>query len=71
MNECKQLRLCIAPDRIHFLKFILEAYDGLAVLSTIDRHDGMVELRYPQESETDIRTLLDDLRTKIFPEHKI
>lgn len=55
----------IAPNRIHFLKFILEGYDGLAVLSTIDRHDGIVELRYPPDLEDDLSTLLRDLGPSI------
>ena len=59
--ECSQLILRIAPNRIHFLKFILEGYDGLAVLSTVDSAKGIVLLRYPQEVELDVVCLLEDL----------
>jgi hypothetical protein len=47
----KELYLGIAPGRFHFLKFILEGYDGLAVLSSVDGKIGTVRLRYPAESE--------------------
>ncbi|MEA1933996.1 MAG: DUF4911 domain-containing protein [Thermodesulfobacteriota bacterium] len=60
-KKCSQLILRIAPNRIHFLKFILEGYDGLAVLSTIDSAKGIVLLRYPQEMEHDLVCLLEDL----------
>ena len=59
--QCSQLILRIAPNRIHFLKFILEGYDGLAVLSTVDSAKGIVLLRYPQEMELDVVCLLEDL----------
>lgn len=32
-------------QQIHFLKFILEAYEGLAVLTTVDKTSGLVSLR--------------------------
>ncbi|MBA3005951.1 MAG: DUF4911 domain-containing protein [Proteobacteria bacterium] len=47
----KELYLAIAPSRFNFLKSILEGYDGLAVLSSIDGKKGAVRLRYPPESE--------------------
>lgn len=31
-------------EQIHFLKFILEGYDGVAVLTTIDPQEGLVVL---------------------------
>ena len=38
---------CYRVDRreISFIKFVLEAYDNLAVLSTVDPHQGMVRIR--------------------------
>ena len=59
--ECSQLVLRIAPNRIHFFKFILEGYDGLAVLSTLDSKKGIILLRYPPEMEQDLVCLLEDL----------
>lgn len=69
INECSSLCLQISHERIHFLKFILEGYDGLAVLSTLDRQQGLVELRFPPEMENDLSLLLEDLMEKISFEH--
>ncbi|MBW6521598.1 MAG: DUF4911 domain-containing protein [Desulfoarculaceae bacterium] len=57
-HQCKELYLCIAPHRFNFLKSILEGYDGLAILSSINGKTGTVRLRYPAESE---RLLLEVL----------
>jgi hypothetical protein len=57
----KELYLSIAPERFHFLKSILEGYDGLAVLSSVDGKKGTVRLRYPLESEVLLFALLSDL----------
>lgn len=55
----------IAPVRIHFLKFILEGYDGLAVLSTLDEKAGLVTLRFPAEVRPEVEALLHDLGPQI------
>ncbi len=59
------LRLTINPARIHFLKFILEGYDGLALLSTVDAGKGIVEIRYPPEIESDLKELLHKIGPQI------
>ena len=59
--ECSCLQLVINPERIYYLKFILEGYDGLAMQSTIDAKSGIVEIRYPPEVEKDLQLLLADL----------
>lgn len=35
----------VAPERIGFVKFILEGYDDLAILSTADKDCGNIILR--------------------------
>ncbi len=55
----------IAPEQIHFLKFILEAYDGLAILSTLDRQAGLVELKYPRKLGDELEELLRSLAERI------
>jgi hypothetical protein len=59
--ECSCLQVSINPERIYFLKFILEGYDGLAIQSTIDARSGIVEIRYPSEMENDLQLLLAEL----------
>ena len=64
-KQCSLLRLEITPERIHFLKFILEGYDGLALLSTVDPRQGIVEIRYPPEIKRDLEKLLLHIKPQI------
>jgi hypothetical protein len=64
-KQCAVLRIEIAPERIHFLKFILEGYDGLAILSTVDSRQGIVEIRYPLEIEKDLKKILHNIEPQI------
>ena len=61
VHNFKELYLAIAPSRFHFLKSILEGYDGLAILSSVDGKKGTVLLRYPPESESLLFGLLSAL----------
>jgi len=51
--------LKIRTDRISLFRFILEGYDGLAVLSTIDAQQGLVRLIVPQSRYVELWQLLD------------
>jgi hypothetical protein len=59
------MQLRISPDRIHFLKFILEGYDNLATLSTVNARQGLVEIHYPPEIEKDLTDLLTEITSDI------
>ena len=59
--QSEQLFLRIRPSRIWYLKFILEGYDGIAVLSTKDRQTGLVLLRYHSALRNILMTLLAQL----------
>ncbi|MBW2467135.1 MAG: DUF4911 domain-containing protein [Deltaproteobacteria bacterium] len=61
MRRCSSLQLKISTDRIHYLKFILEGYDSLATLSTINSREGLVEIRYPPEVKKDLTELLNEI----------
>lgn len=37
--------LCIRPEKIGWLRFILEGYDGLAVVSTVSVPQGLVRMQ--------------------------
>jgi len=65
IKQCSLLRLKISPERIHFLKFILEGYDGLALLSTENAEQGLVEIRYPPEIECDLIELLQSIELQL------
>jgi hypothetical protein len=51
----------VRPDRIGYCKFIVEAYDNLAVLSTVDAGQGIIVLRFSPESRDEVCSLLDVL----------
>lgn len=46
---------------ISFLKFIIEAYEGIAVLTTIDPQHGIVELNIAPGCEAEVSGILRDL----------
>lgn len=55
----------IDKEEICFLKSIIEAYDGMAVLRTMDVKDGIIELSIVPGGEGYIRNVLDDLKKHI------
>ena len=55
------LYIRIDPKSIAFLKFIIEGYDGLALLTTIDRRDGLVKLLVPTSRHDELWKLLEEL----------
>jgi len=61
LSETQKLYLRIDPRQIHYLKFLLEGYDGMAILSTIDVQSGLVLVRYPYHSQAVLFELLSDL----------
>jgi hypothetical protein len=61
--KLQNLYLRISISQYCFLKFILEGYDGIGILSNVD--NGLVLLRYPQEREKDIFEILSSMESKI------
>ncbi|MBC8317792.1 MAG: DUF4911 domain-containing protein [Desulfobulbaceae bacterium] len=59
--QTKKLYLRINPAKIHFFKSILEGYEGLAMMSTLDGKQGLVSVRYSEEAQRDVLLLLEDL----------
>jgi len=53
-----EVYLRILPGRFHYLKFILEGYDNLAILSAYDCSAGIVVIRYPEDMATELFGLL-------------
>ena len=52
------LHLRIAPDRIGWLTFILQGYDGLWLLSTVDADQGLVRITGDPRTFADLYRLL-------------
>ncbi len=54
--------------KIGFLKFLLEGYEGLASLSTVDAGRGIVTLYMPPGCEKDAIAVMHELATEIYME---
>lgn len=55
----------VARQDMVYLKFIIEAYEGLATLSTADRQHSTVSLTYPAAFAATVDELLAALGTEI------
>ncbi len=64
-SKLSVLKLQISPRRICFLKFILEGYDGLAIITTLDAKKGFIEIRYPNILNDELFQLIDALYPSI------
>ena len=56
-------RRCYRVDRrqISFVKFILEAYDNVAIMSTLDPRQGVVQVSIAPGCETMVDGIMDSL----------
>jgi hypothetical protein len=59
--EAQRWRYRVDRRRIAFLKFIVESYDNLALVTTLDARSGTIELQVPPGCEASLRDLLADL----------
>lgn len=59
--------LLIRPEKISWLRFILEGYDGLATLTTISAKIGLVRLRALNVSFEATMKLIDSLASDLSP----
>lgn len=64
-KRLNELYLRISPGRFHFLKFILEGYDNLAILSSYDCSAGLVVIRYPGDMVGELFRLLGEIAGRL------
>jgi hypothetical protein len=55
-------------SQIHFLRFLLEAYEGVAILTTLDPEAGQVALSIAPGREDEAMELVADLSRRIMIE---
>ncbi len=65
MTQLETVFLRISPDKFHLLKFILEGYDNIAILSSVDSKEGIVVVRYPVGLKVDLFSLLGAMSPKL------
>lgn len=56
----------VDKTRIGFLKFIFEAHDGIAVITTLDARQGRVRFAVAPGCMDDVDAILADLKKDIF-----
>ena len=55
-------------SEISYLRFIFEAYDGIAVVKTVDAQKGIIVLHIAPGCEDDVEYVLQDLKKEIMIE---
>ena len=64
-EQCTVRTYLIDPHQIHYLRFIVEAYDGLGVVSTIDPALGLVSISIAPGCEADMNQILEAERSNL------
>ncbi len=57
--------LTIDPSKVYLLRFILEGYDNLFVLSTLDARSGLVEIHYVKSAQEELDAILSEIGRSI------
>lgn len=65
VEKCSVCYYLIDPYEIHYLRFIVEAYPGLGVVSTVDPALGLVSISVAPGCESDIFEILDAERENL------
>jgi hypothetical protein len=58
-KTCSKWLLITPPREIHMLRFIMEAYEGIAFVTTIDSQLGLVELSVAPGCEEEVAQVLN------------
>lgn len=66
-ESLEKVYLKIRTDKFYYLKFILEGYDGLAILSSSGIRKDIVVLRYPVEQRATLFPLLASIAKDLTP----
>ncbi len=64
-NELLYFAARIDPEKVYFLKFILEGYDNLFLSSTLHRRQGIVLIRAVQGEEETLMSVLESVATHV------
>lgn len=63
--ETRRIRARCRPNQIGLVNAIIDAYEGLAVLRTIDAAQGLLELWVSPKEENTLRLVLNALRKQV------
>ena len=57
-ERCLAVHIRIPQNKISYLKFLLEGYDGLSILSTLESSSGLIRLLVPHSRYPELFNLL-------------
>lgn len=63
--ECIQKIYNIHRKEIYYLRFLLEAYEGAASMTTIDAQKGIVALHVAPGRETEVACLMEEFEHRL------
>ena len=66
--ETTQRYYRVDRSEIAYLRFIFEAYDGIAVVKTVDAQKGIILLHIAPGCDDDVEYVLQDLKKEIMIE---
>jgi hypothetical protein len=64
-NEIVKKVLKLNRKDISYIKFLFEGYEGLGVVTTIDKSKSLIEISMMPDFVSDINEILDTLRDEI------
>jgi hypothetical protein len=65
LERCTLEHYLVKPSQIHYLRFILEAYEGIATMTTRDPSLGWVQLNIAPGCESEVRQVLDSEKERL------
>ena len=68
LTETIKQRYRVDRRKIAFIRFIIEAYDGLAIVTTLDSKTGLIEFQIAPGCVPDVETILQDLNQDVMME---
>lgn len=60
-----RLLVCIASQQVGLFRFLLEAYDNLALFTVIDKHVATLKLLFSPHQEKEVHVALDAMRQTV------
>lgn len=64
-DSCTIKHFFVRPREIYFLRFILEGYDGLAVVTTLQPEAGLVQISVAPGCEEDLEQILAGEKSRL------
>lgn len=63
--ERSEILIRVQSKDIDYINKIIEAYDGLGIVHTVDRHAGVVAVHVTPDTVGDVRDILENLEVEI------